>query len=84
MTRSNSNQRTNAVEWLTHARSLFEPAMRSAVGRLDPFLGRVTSYHLGWCEPDGTPTSGPAGKALRPGLTLLAALAAGAGRACAL
>lgn len=72
------SQRTNAVEWLTHARSLFEPAMREAVGRLDPFLGRVTSYHLGWCEPDGTPTSGPAGKALRPGLALLVAEAVGA------
>jgi geranylgeranyl diphosphate synthase, type I len=69
----------NAVEWLTHARSLFEPAMREAVERLDPFLGRVTAYHLGWCEPDGTPTSGPAGKALRPGLALLVGEAVGAG-----
>jgi geranylgeranyl diphosphate synthase, type I len=75
-----SEQRsTNAVEWLTYARSLFEPALREAVGRLDPFLGRVTSYHLGWCEPDGTPTSGPAGKALRPGLALLVGEAVGAG-----
>lgn len=68
---------TNAVEWLTHARTLFEPAMREAVGRLDPFLGRVASYHLGWCEPDGTPTAGGAGKALRPGLALLVAEATG-------
>lgn len=72
------NPSTNAVEWLTHARSEFEPAMRAAVARLDPFLGRVTSYHLGWCEPDGTPTTGPAGKALRPGLALLVAEAVGA------
>ncbi|WGL53025.1 polyprenyl synthetase family protein [Nocardioides sp. BP30] len=72
-----TSPRTNALDWLTHARSLFEPAMRAAVGRLDPFLGRVSSYHLGWCEPDGTPVTSPAGKALRPGLTLLVAEALG-------
>lgn len=76
---SRTSPSTNAVEWLTHARSLFEPALRDAVGRLDPFLGRVASYHLGWCEPDGTPTNSPAGKALRPGLALLVGQAVGAG-----
>ena len=66
---------TNAVEWLGHARTLFEPAMREAVGRLDPFLAQVASYHFGWCEADGTPATGGAGKALRPGLALLVAKA---------
>jgi geranylgeranyl diphosphate synthase type I len=67
----------NGVEWLTHARGLFEPALRGAVETLDPFLGRVASYHFGWCEPDGTPATGNAGKALRPGLALLVARAVG-------
>jgi geranylgeranyl diphosphate synthase type I len=67
----------NGVEWLTHARGLVEPALRGAVETLDPFLGRVASYHFGWCEPDGTPTAGNAGKALRPGLALLVARAVG-------
>lgn len=67
----------NGVEWLTHARGLVEPALRAAVATLDPFLGRVASYHLGWCEPDGTPTTANAGKALRPGLALLVAQAVG-------
>lgn len=72
------NQSPSAVEWLVEARSLFEPALREAVGRLDPFLGRVASYHLGWCEPDGAPASAGGGKALRPGLTLLVGRAVGA------
>jgi len=69
---------TNAVEWLTEARSVFEPALRDAVDRLDPYLRRVASYHLGWCEPDGTSTAGAGGKALRPGLVLLVGRALGA------
>lgn len=62
-----------AVEALNNARKLVEPGLRSAVGRLDPHLAQVASYHFGWCDRDGNPTSANAGKALRPGLALIVA-----------
>lgn len=62
---------------LTQSRELVEPAMRAAIGRLDPTSRQVASYHLGWVEADGRETAGSGGKALRPALALLSARAAG-------
>jgi hypothetical protein len=36
------------------------------------------SYHLGWCDETGCPLNSNGGKAVRPGLALLAAEASGA------
>jgi geranylgeranyl diphosphate synthase type I len=47
------------------------------VHRLDPSTRLVISYHLGWCDKDGVPTNTNGGKAIRPGLALLGAEAAG-------
>jgi len=62
-----------AVQALSDARKLVEPELRSAVGRLDPHLALVASYHFGWCDRDGNATEANAGKALRPGLTVIVA-----------
>jgi geranylgeranyl diphosphate synthase type I len=61
---------------LSVMRGLVEPALRTAVDRLNPQMRRVTAYHMGWIELDGRPAEG-AGKALRPALALLSARAAG-------
>jgi geranylgeranyl diphosphate synthase type I len=63
---------------LDRCRTSVLPAMRAAVARLDPASRRVTGYHLGWTEADGTPREGSAGKAVRPALALLSAELAGA------
>ncbi|WP_297541235.1 polyprenyl synthetase family protein [Amycolatopsis sp.] len=52
--------------------------MREAVGRLDDTSRAITSYHLGWTDIDGAPTTGQGGKAIRPALATLSAQAAGA------
>lgn len=62
---------------LTEHRRLVREAIESLVDRLDPETRRAASYHLGWCDPDGTPTTNAGGKALRPGLVLLGAQAVG-------
>ena len=43
---------------LARANHLVEPALRKAVGSLDPHLRTPAEYHFGWVEPDGTPTAG--------------------------
>lgn len=53
-------------------------ALKRAVGELHPELARIVSYHLGWCNADGTDSSGSGGKAVRPTLAILSAEAAGA------
>ena len=68
---------TVATDALGEARTLVEPGLRAAVARLDPHLGRVAAYHFGWCDPQGNPARGNSGKALRPGLALIAAEALG-------
>jgi geranylgeranyl diphosphate synthase type I len=50
--------------------------MVAAVDRLSPDLRRVTSYHLGWTDPEGRATEGGGGKGVRPALALLSAEAA--------
>jgi geranylgeranyl diphosphate synthase type I len=63
---------------LHRSRDTVAPAMRAAVGRLDPTTRALVSYHLGWSEADGAPRQeGGGGKALRPALVLLAARACG-------
>jgi geranylgeranyl diphosphate synthase type I len=61
-----------AVERLGRGRVLLDPALRAAVARLDEDTRLVASYHLGWCDPDGTPREAAQGKAVRPGLVFLA------------
>ena len=72
---------TAAVEWLTEAKSLWDPGLRAAVDRLDPHMRAVAGYHFGWLDADGNPSDGSAGKGLRPGLALLTARALGAAEA---
>ena len=60
-----------AMATLEKARELVDPALHSAVERLDPHTRLVTSYHLGWCDTEGRPLAGNGGKAIRPALALL-------------
>ncbi|MCI2418225.1 polyprenyl synthetase family protein [Saccharopolyspora sp. K220] len=57
---------------LRTARESVDPALRKAVGRLDPDTRRVCEYHFGWSDADGSPDGG-GGKALRPAMVLLSA-----------
>ncbi|GAA2353891.1 family 2 encapsulin nanocompartment cargo protein polyprenyl transferase [Saccharopolyspora halophila] len=56
---------------LLSARESVEPALRTAVRRLDPGTRRVGEYHFGWSDADGSPADA-GGKALRPALVLVA------------
>lgn len=60
---------------LEATRALVDPQLRAAVESLPGSIRRVAMYHFGWQEVDGTPSSGPAGKAIRPALVLAAARA---------
>ena len=62
---------------LDRARRQVEPALRTAVDRLDPGNQAITAYHLGWTEADGTARTASGGKAVRPAMALLAAEAVG-------
>ena len=72
---------TTSPPILARARELVEPALRKAIGSLDPHLRTPVEYHFGWAEPDGTPIDrgarGTAGKAVRPALAILGAEAVG-------
>ena len=59
------------LDTLARGRDLVEPSLRHAVARLDDHSRLVASYHLGWCDEQGRPTSTGGGKAIRPGLALL-------------
>lgn len=61
-----------AVALLERTRTVVHPELRSAVESLPGSLRRVVRYHFGWEHADGTPASGPAGKAIRPALVLAA------------
>jgi geranylgeranyl diphosphate synthase type I len=63
---------------LRRARDAVAPATRAFIGRLDETSAAIASYHLGWTDVRGTPTSGDGGKAVRPALATLSAQAAGA------
>ena len=75
---------TATLSMLDRTRAYAQPALRAAVGRLDPTCRLVASYHLGWCDTDGRPATGGGGKAVRPALAMLAAEAVGAPAATAL
>ncbi|GAB3830854.1 family 2 encapsulin nanocompartment cargo protein polyprenyl transferase [Kribbella italica] len=66
-----------AQQLLAWSRDQVEPALREAIGRMPLATQRITNYHFGWEDEDGTPTRADGGKALRPALALLAAQAVG-------
>ena len=65
-------------ELLARARTLCAPPLRAAVARLAAPMDTVAAYHFGWIDRDGTPVHGDGGKAVRPALAVLSALAVGA------
>ncbi|MGH3852222.1 MAG: polyprenyl synthetase family protein, partial [Pseudonocardiaceae bacterium] len=67
-----------APDVLSRARDAVAPATRAALTRLDETSAAIASYHLGWTDAGGAPTSGGGGKAVRPALSMLSARAAGA------
>jgi geranylgeranyl diphosphate synthase type I len=66
-----------AHEVLAWSRGLVDPALRKAVDTMPGPVRHVAGYHFGWWDEHGDPTTGDAGKALRPALTLLAGRAVG-------
>jgi geranylgeranyl diphosphate synthase, type I len=62
-----------AVVLLKRARTDVDPELRSAVESLPGIIRKISRYHLGWEHADGTPSSGRAGKAIRPAMVLAAA-----------
>src|SRR6266498_4585068 len=64
---------------LDRVRLLTAPALRAAVGRLEPSIAQVAAYHRGWVDVAGRPVAGNGGKAIRPALAVLSAEAVGAG-----
>lgn len=67
----------SADQVLAWSRELVEPAIRAAVGQLPLATQRITNYHFGWEDEDGTPIRACGGKALRPAFVLLASRAVG-------
>jgi geranylgeranyl diphosphate synthase type I len=63
---------------LESSRESITPLLRKMVHRLDPGIRLAVSYHLGWSDEHGIPTNTNGGKAVRPGLALMGARAAGA------
>ncbi|MBO0703437.1 MAG: polyprenyl synthetase family protein [Candidatus Dormibacteraeota bacterium] len=61
---------------LTQRTREIDEALR-ATARPDGLLGRMTAYHLGWVEADGSAADHPAGKRIRPALVCWAAEACG-------
>ena len=69
--------RRSAGEILAWSRALIDADLRAAVDRLPDAMRRIAGYHFGFCDPDGMPAAGYAGKAVRPALVLLCARAVG-------
>ena len=67
---------TGVPDILTRCRRACAAATEAAIHRLAPEIRRSASYHLGWTGADGTPSSAPGGKGIRPALALLSAEAA--------
>ncbi|GAA3101854.1 polyprenyl synthetase family protein [Streptomyces rectiviolaceus] len=65
---------------------LLLPALEAAVAALPGAERKVAGYHRGWCDAEGAPvpTVSSRGKAVRPALTLLSAVAVGGSARCAL
>ncbi|WP_418962862.1 family 2 encapsulin nanocompartment cargo protein polyprenyl transferase [Streptomyces lavendofoliae] len=66
-----------AAVLLDRTRTVVTPQLRATVETLPGSIRRVAMYHFGWEDPDGRPTAGQAGKAIRPALVLAAARALG-------
>lgn len=66
------------VSLLERAKNLCTPVTREAVARLAAPMDKVAAYHFGWIDADGRPAQADGGKAVRPALAVLSALAAGA------
>ncbi|MGK5626857.1 family 2 encapsulin nanocompartment cargo protein polyprenyl transferase [Streptomyces sp. URMC 123] len=64
-----------AADLLERSRTAVDPVLRGAVRSLPESMRRIAAYHFGWQDADGLPTSGHAGKAIRPALVLAAARA---------
>jgi geranylgeranyl diphosphate synthase, type I len=69
---------TSVPDVLARAKDAVHPAMVAAVERLNPELGRIAAYHLGWCDEHGAPSALGGGKGVRPALAVLSAEAAAA------
>jgi geranylgeranyl diphosphate synthase type I len=67
----------SASEVFTWSRRLVAPALRNAVDTIPGPLRQIAGYHFGWCDEYGNPIEPGGGRAIRPALTLLAALAVG-------
>jgi geranylgeranyl diphosphate synthase type I len=68
---------TTAVsEVLERAREITQPLIREALDRLPALIRSAVSYHLGWTEADGQPSTERGGKGVRPALAVLSAEAA--------
>ncbi|WUI01144.1 polyprenyl synthetase family protein [Spirillospora sp. NBC_00431] len=69
------------AEILAWSRRLLDPALRDVVESLPDTMRGIAAYHFGWREErghrPGGGDAGPAGKAIRPALTLLTARAVG-------
>ena len=63
---------------LRRAKQLVDPALRAAVGSLDPNLRLPVTYHLGWTDEHGEPVDAGSGKGVRSALTILGCEAVGA------
>ncbi|MFJ9520947.1 family 2 encapsulin nanocompartment cargo protein polyprenyl transferase [Kitasatospora sp. NPDC101801] len=73
-----SREGVEAIEVLARSRAVVDPALRAAVESLPAAMRRVSGYHFGWWEADGSPSATGSGKAIRPALVLAAAQAVGA------
>ena len=69
---------TTVPDSLARSRALIQRGLHDATGKLDPALGQVIAYHLGWKDQQGNEVDQPGGKSVRPTVTLLAAEAVGA------
>lgn len=67
---------TAAGEVLERARDITQPLLREVIGQLPPIISSAVSYHLGWTEADGKPSTQRGGKGVRPALAILSAEAA--------
>jgi geranylgeranyl diphosphate synthase, type I len=70
--------RSIVLPTIDQSRDAIRAALQDAVQRLDRDLRAVVAYHLGWIDVEGRAVAGSGGKLIRPGLTVLAAAAAGA------
>lgn len=70
---------SDAAGDLAEVREMIAPSLIATVRRLNPAMRRVVGYHCGWWDENGTELTGPAGKSVRPALTIRCAEAVGGG-----